>query len=376
MRNLSMAGIYLHIPFCKKACHYCNFHFSTSLGRKDEMLEAILRELDLRQDYLQGAALESIYFGGGTPSLLSAAELERFFEHIYRQHRVLPGAEITLEANPDDLSKETLQALRQTPVNRLSIGVQSFFDADLSFMNRAHGAAQAIHCLEDALSAGFQDLSVDLIYGAPTTSDAHWAYNIQTLLDFGVPHISAYCLTVEERTALWHFVQKGKAPAIDEEQAARQFEYLIHALAAAGYEHYEISNFAQPGRYARHNTSYWLGTPYLGVGPSAHSFNGSSRQWNIANNAAYLRLLGQEGETWYESETLSPEQRYRELVMTGLRTMWGFDPKTVEPIYRERFLQLAQPLLEKGLLRHTNDGHYTISPSGKLLADWITVELL
>lgn len=375
-----MPGIYLHIPFCKQACHYCNFHFSTSLRHKEEMVAAIVRELELQREYLPGETLSSVYFGGGTPSLLGGDDLERIFSAIDRFWTIAPDAEITLEANPDDLSEEKLAMLRQTPVNRLSIGIQSFSEEDLRFMNRAHTSTEARQCLDRALAAGFEQLTVDLIYGSPTTSDAQWEENIRILLDYEIPHLSCYALTVEPRTALAHFVEKGKVAPVDEEQAARQFEILIDRLTAAGYEHYEISNFARPDRYARHNSSYWLGEPYLGVGPSAHSYNGRGRQWNVANNAKYLRAIqsaeniaSQEG-TLFEKEMLTPAQRYDEYVLTRLRTRWGCRLEDLEEPYRLHFLEKVQPWLENGSVR-LRSGVFTLTRPGKLLADRIAMEL-
>jgi len=341
------------------------------------MVEAILHELELQRDYLGGAELSSIYFGGGTPSLLDLPELERIFEKINALYRVAGDAEITLEANPDDLTKEKLHDLRHyTPVNRLSIGIQSFFDDDLRWMNRAHTAAHARHCLRDAAAAGFHDLTIDLIYGAPTTSDAQWAENVRIALEEGIPHLSCYCLTVEEGTALAHFVREGKSPTVDDEKAARQFEYLQDTLAARGYEHYEISNFALPGRYARHNSSYWRGAPYLGVGPSAHSFDGNSRQWNVANNAKYLRAL-EAGEVPYEREVLTPAQRYNEYVMTGLRTIWGCELRHIEDIettFAAYFKAEIEPFLRDGAVEQ-NGKNYRLTRAGKLLADRIAAAL-
>jgi oxygen-independent coproporphyrinogen-3 oxidase len=360
-----MPGIYLHIPFCKQACYYCNFHFSTSLGQKEGLLNALLWELDL---------------GGGTPSLLEAAELDRLFEHIYRLYRVTPDAEVTLEANPDDLTEAKIAALRQTPVNRLSIGIQSFSDADLQFMNRAHNSGEAQRCIEMALNAGFHDLSLDLIYGTPGMSDQQWVYNIETVLGFDVPHLSCYCLTVEPQTALDHFVKKGKARPVDDAQAARQLEYLMQRLAAAGYEHYEISNFAKPGRYSRHNTSYWTGEPYLGIGPSAHSFNGVSRQWNVANNARYIRALEPESPDWealFELETLTPEQRYNEYVMTSLRTQWGCDLARIRGIgagFEAYFLSEVSPFLEDGSVWRSGEVFF-LTQKGKFVGDYVASEL-
>jgi putative oxygen-independent coproporphyrinogen III oxidase len=371
-----MAGLYLHIPFCKQACHYCNFHFSTSMRQKDAMLAAILVELERRKDYLGGEPVETIYFGGGTPSLLTNAELDAIIEKIYRLYPVAEAPEITLEANPDDLHLDKIKALRQSPVNRLSIGVQSFSDEDLKFMNRAHSASEALACIENAQDAGFENLTVDLIYGSPTTSDTQWEQNIGTVLEFKIPHISCYCLTVEPKTALAHFIKNGKAQAVDDEQGARQFETLMERLEEAGYEHYEISNFAKPGNYSRHNTSYWQGKKYLGIGPSAHSFDGVSRQWNVANNARYIRAV-KEGKLDFEKEELTPEQRYNEYVMTALRTIWGCDlnkVREIQPTYEKYFLENAAPfIVEKALTRKGR--FFYLTKRGKLMADHIASEL-
>lgn len=369
--------LYLHIPFCKQACHYCNFHFSTSLRQKDDLVQALLLELELQRDYLGGAELTTVYFGGGTPSHLAVSDLALIFDKITAVFRIAPGAEITLEANPDDLSAEYLTELRRrTPVNRLSIGIQSFSDADLRWMNRAHSAVDAIACLRDARTAGFDNLTVDLIYGAPTTSDEQWRENLRILIEEDVAHLSCYCLTVEEGTALGHFVAKGKAPPVDEDRAARQFDILLETTAAAGYEHYEISNFARPGHYSRHNTSYWLGEPYLGIGPSAHSFNGVSRQWNVSNNARYIRSL-EAGELPFEIEYLNPVQRYNELVMTGLRTQWGVNRVHLEALdagFGVYFEKTALPFLTAGTLVREGDV-YRLTQEGKFLADGIAAAL-
>lgn len=372
-----MPGLYLHIPFCKQACHYCNFHFSTSLRNRDEMLPALLKELDLQRDYLGGEELTSVYFGGGTPSLLTMSELEAIFNKIILLHRVAPDAEITLEANPDDMTREKLRDLKNyTPVNRLSIGIQSFAGEDLRWMNRAHSAAHAFACLNDARAVGFSDLTIDLIYGAPTTPDSQWAENLRIAFDAGIPHLSCYCLTVEEGTALGTFVRRGQQPPVDEEKAARQFEYLMTAAAEHGYEHYEISNFALPGRYARHNSSYWSGEPYLGIGPSAHSFKGQSRQWNVANNALYIRALA-DNHIPFEIEYLTPGQRYNECVMTALRTMWGVDLGKIRKLgedFSAHFLREVQQYLTDGTMENTGE-NYRLSRSGKLLADGIAAGL-
>ncbi len=372
-----MPGVYIHIPYCRKACHYCNFHFSTTLRSKPEMVAGILTELELQQDFLKGVPLSSVYLGGGTPSLLDISELVQIFDRISGLHQLETNAEITLEANPDDLTPEKLRELHDyTPVNRLSIGVQSFSDADLQWMNRAHNARHARACLEDALKTGFSDLTIDLIYGAPATSDGQWAENLQTAFEYGIPHLSCYCLTIEEGTALHHFVGEGKQPPVDEEKAARQFEYLQRVTEQAGYEHYEISNFALPGRYARHNSSYWLGEPYLGIGPAAHSFDGENRQWNIANNTLYIKSL-KDKVIPFEREMLSVAQRYNEYVMTSMRTTWGTDERKIEADYGEFATRFKQ-----GVQRYVLSGHveedrriYRLSRTGKLLADRIASDL-
>ncbi len=370
-----MSGLYLHIPFCKQACHYCNFHFSTSLKYKAEMLAAILRELELQKGYLEAAPLRSIYFGGGTPSLLEVDEIKVIFEKIFALYSVDENAEITLEANPDDLTKAKLAALSQTPINRLSIGIQSFSDTDLQYMNRAHNAQEAQQCIALAQDHGFHNLTVDLIYGTPTMDTTQWAYNIQQLLDLQIPHISCYCLTVEPQTALAHFVKTGKSKPVDDLRAEEQFLYLIDRLESEGYEHYEISNFAQAGHYAVHNSNYWLGETYLGIGPSAHSFNKTSRQWNIAHNSQYIKALSTpQSKDWYEKEALDADQRYNEYVMTRLRTHWGVVLADLSPKYRTHFLKEIEPYLQNEKVR-VEGNIYRLTKSGRLLADRIASDV-
>ena len=340
------------------------------------MITAILRELELQKNYLKGKKIETIYFGGGTPSLLDRGDLEAIFKKIFDLHPISENPEITLEANPDDLSLEKLQLLRDTPVNRLSIGIQSFSEEDLKYMNRAHSAEESNVCIDQALKMGFNNLTVDLIYGSPTTSDAQWEENMRRVFNYGIQHLSCYNLTVEPGTALDHFVKNKKAKAVDEEQSARQFEMLIETSEGAGYIHYEISNFAKEGWYSRHNSSYWQGKPYLGIGPSAHSFDGSSRQWNIANNAKYIKAL-EENRLSFEKETLTPEQQYNEYILTGLRTIWGCDIRKVESfgtVYKNHFLTLVSNYKVKKQIIEKN-GIYTLTKNGKLLADRIAMEL-
>lgn len=345
---------------------------------KEQVIDAMLLELEMRKDYLPKEPLSSIYFGGGTPSLLDADDLQRFFEKINTLFQLQPYAEITLEANPDDLTNEKLKMLADSPVNRLSIGVQSFFEEDLVFMNRAHNAREAQQCLEQALRLGFHDITIDLIYGAPTTSDAMWEENLRIAFDYNIPHLSSYALTVEEKTALHHFVKTGKVAALEEEKAARQFEYLMAATTSVGYIHYEISNFALPGRFARHNTSYWQGAPYLGIGPAAHSFNGMVRRWNVANNALYVKALEADTkDAYYEIEQLSAADRYNEYVMTGLRTIWGVDLghiAAMDETFATHFQKHVQSFIEEKKM--IQEGKvYRLSSTGRLLADGIAAEL-
>ena len=368
-----MAGIYIHIPFCKQACHYCNFHFSTSLNLKEHLLQALVKELQLQKDYLNNQPIQTIYLGGGTPSLLNAKELNQLFDQINQIHPVSSDAEITLEANPDDLTTAKFQELQLTPVNRLSIGIQSFHDQDLQFMNRAHNAKEALRCIHVARDFGFDDLTIDLIYGTPTMDFQGWQENLEKAIQQKISHLSCYCLTVEPKTALDHFVQKGTAPAVDEEKASAQFEYLMQRTQSAGYEHYEISNFALPGHYAQHNSSYWKATPYLGIGPSAHSFNGHSRQWNISDNPKYIKAIQAE-VTWYEVEILTPEEQYNEYVMTGLRTKWGCSLEKILPEYHPHFLKKMEPMIQSKWVTFLNNT-YVLTNKGKLLADKIAMEL-
>lgn len=371
-----MSGIYIHIPFCKQACHYCNFHFSTSLKYKDEMLNAILKEIALQKDYLQGDTIQTVYFGGGTPSLLSSNEILSVLDEIQRFYHIDADAEITLEANPDDLTISKINALRQTPINRFSIGVQSFHEADLKFMNRAHNDAEALNCIKNAQNAGFDNLTIDLIYGTPTMNDDLWQANLDIAFGLNIPHISSYALTVEPNTALDHFVKKGKVQPVDDEQAARQFLMLMENMERQGFDHYEISNFAKPNHYAVHNSNYWKGKSYLGLGPSAHSFNGHSRQWNIAHNMQYIKSI-QKNEVPFEIEQLSLSDQYNEYIMTGLRTIWGVDIEKIQTFgesYKNLFLSKIPTFIQNGLAQQ-NDNQYALTKMGRLQADGIASEL-
>ena len=371
-----MAGIYIHIPFCKQACHYCDFHFSTSLNRKEEMLAAIHKELLLRKEEIAEEPIETIYFGGGTPSILKVEEINALIDTVYQYYTVVESPEVTLEANPDDLDAVTLNTLAQSKVNRLSIGIQSFYEEDLKMMNRAHNAQEAIQCLEHATKY-FDNISIDLIYGIPNMTPERWLSNVERIIALGIPHISCYALTVEERTALHKLIQKGSIPNPKEEVAHEHFMLLIARLKEEGYLHYELSNFAKPGYFSKNNSAYWLGKKYIGVGPSAHSFDGVHRSWNMANNIKYIKAIEQ-GDLPAEKEELSLTDRYNEYVMTGLRTMWGVDLKRIEEEYGLNYLQYlvggSKPFIEKGLMECVND-ILTITDQGKFLSDGIASDL-
>ena len=378
-----MPGIYIHIPFCRQACHYCNFHFSVSQKRRPEFVQALKKEISLQKDFLKTGnkgkvLLDTLYFGGGTPSLLQISELNEILSELFKFYELSPDTEVTLEANPDDLSAEKLAVLRDTPVNRLSIGIQSFYEADLKYMNRSHNAEQAEKVLHDAKKAGFKNITADLIYGTPGMSDKQWIENIMKLITRDIPHISAYSLTVEKKTALEVFIRKGKAAPVDEEQSARQFEILCEITTKYGYEHYEISNFGKPGFFSRHNLSYWSGVPYLGLGPSAHSYSDGLRRWNVANTCAYIDKLQNGQLPPFEQEHLDKDQQYNEYVMTALRTMWGVEKKLVKNRFGEdyfnRMKQSAGKHLNSGMLEETQS-HLKITQKGRFFADGIASDL-
>lgn len=372
-----MAGIYLHIPFCKQACYYCNFHFSTSLKNKEAMVHSILTELELRADYLDNQKIESIYFGGGTPSLLTNQEIEQILDKVDELFEVSDSAEITLEANPDDLSKERLESLAETRVNRLSIGIQSFFEEDLTYMNRAHSAQEAVDCLKVATDL-FDNITIDLIYGIPNMSDERWRMNLKMAFSFNISHISSYALTVEEKTALDVLIKKGKLQNVDEALALEHFKILVNEAQKAGMVHYEVSNFGKENYFSKHNTSYWLGKSYLGVGPSAHSFNRDSRSWNIANNSKYIKAI-ERGELPLEVEELSIEDQFNEAVMIGLRTIWGVDLTRIKSQFSsELYEQLqynCQKFIENDLLEISERRHLKATEKGKFLIDGIASDL-
>lgn len=325
-----MSGIYIHIPFCRKACHYCDFHFSTSLERKEEIVAAIIREIELRKSTDFPKLIQTIYFGGGTPSLLSYEELMRIFDALQHSADLAIGAEITLEANPDDLTNQKLRELRQTPINRFSIGIQSFFEEDLKLMNRAHYATEGEYSVKASQDAGFDNLTIDLIYAIPRLTNDRWRINLDSAIALNVPHISAYCMTIEEKTVFGKWEKTGKLQPTEDKIAHEHYQFLVKALSESGFEHYEVSNFGKPNRHSQHNTSYWKGLPYVGLGPSAHSFDGiNKRSWNINNNAVYTREI-QQNKLPAEFEILSQKDFYNEKIMTGLRTAMGIQPEEIE----------------------------------------------
>lgn len=371
-----MSGIYIHIPFCKQKCTYCDFHFSTTFqSYRHRMIESLQTEIQLRRDYLPTHNLKSIYFGGGTPSILHVDELAVLLNRIQTYFTLDYGIEITLEANPDDISTSKLLEWKSLGINRLSIGLQSFKPADLQWMNRAHTAEESLNCVLLAKQNGFENISVDLMYGLPGLSHEDWKQHIQTVIDFGVQHVSAYCLTIEERTKLHKMVAGLELIPSDEDEQSEQFLLLTTFLSKAGFHHYEISNFGFPGFEAVHNTNYWKGEHYLGIGPSAHSFNGSSRRWNIANNQQYMQHVGM-NETWYEEEKLSAKDQFNELILTGLRTTYGVNLEQLNflHILPEIFKTTTNTFKENGWLFIEN-GHMKLTTEGKLKADYIASAL-
>ena len=371
-----MAGIYIHIPFCKQACFYCDFHFSTSLKKKDELIACLIKEIEIRKDEFQNRIIETIYFGGGTPSLLTTQEIHSIIDAVYANHTVIEKPEITLEANPDDLLEEKIIELSKSPINRLSIGIQSFFEKDLKLMNRAHNSKEAKKCLEIATQY-FSNISLDLIYGIPDCTHQEWKENIQTALSFEIPHISSYALTVEPKTALDSFIKKGIIKNVDDEKAEEQFNILIDELQKANFVHYETSNFGKQGFFSKNNSSYWLGKPYLGIGPSAHSFDGETRSWNVRNNSKYINTI-QQNKLPIEREILSKKDRYNEYIMTGLRTIWGVSLAKINTDFGEKYVEYlenqSKKFIEQELLYIENQILLT-TKKGKFLSDGIASDL-
>lgn len=377
-----MSGIYIHIPFCKQACHYCNFHFSTSLRQKDELIIALVKEINLTP-YIGGImqpkaeVIETIYFGGGTPSILSTDDLKLIFEALNNKFVIAADAEITLEANPDDINKEKLLEWKSVGINRLSVGIQSFLEEELIWMNRTHTANESLLCIDQIKAAGFTNFSIDLIYGSPLLSDNDWKRNVEVIIEKNIPHISCYALTVEPKTALKKMIALQKKEDVDNDKQARQFLLLMNWMEKAGYEHYEISNFAKPEMRSRHNSSYWQQKYYYGFGPSAHSYNGTKRKWNIANNALYIAAL-QKNTIPFEEENLTPVQQLNEYIMTAIRTIEGIDLEYVRLQYGENFAEQVITLSDKYIsskkLKIEND-KLVLTKEGKLFADGIAGDL-
>ena len=367
-----MAGIYVHIPFCKKRCTYCDFHFSTTFSTyREKLIQAICLELSLRSSELMNVPIHSLYFGGGTPSLLTAEELQSIVHSVRLNYQLLEHAEITFEVNPEDANVDNLKAWKEVGINRLSIGLQSFQASDLSWMNRSHSTDEGEMAVRMAQEQGFDNISIDLIYGLPDLSNEQWLHHLERALQLNVQHISAYCLTIESKTALEHFVNNGKLKRPTEDQQGEQFDLLVRTLKQAGFEQYEISNFAKDQKYARHNSSYWNFTTYVGVGPSAHSFNGNQRRWNIANNSKYYQQVGKDDD-WFEEETLSPTEKWNEFFLTGLRTKWGVLNENIEDLggMTADEHKLLTTYVETGFIFEEED-RLVLTEKGKLQADGI-----
>jgi oxygen-independent coproporphyrinogen-3 oxidase len=381
-----LAGIYIHIPFCKQACYYCNFHFSTSLSLKNEMVDSLIKEIEIRSKSPENEiailsskdeTIETIYFGGGTPSLLSAFEIKKILASVKKKYKINTIPEITLEANPDDITIEKLTAWKKTGINRLSIGIQSFIERDLKWMNRAHNAKQALDCVHLAKESGFRNFSIDLIFGIPDLTNEEWKGNVQKAIDLAAPHIACYALTVEPETALQKMIFLKKKKNIDNDVQAEQYDILMKMLHSAGYEHYEISNFSKPGFRSRHNSGYWQGKKYIGIGPSAHSYNGKMRMWNKANNSLYIQSI-QKNMIPYEKEILSENQQLEEYIMTSLRTTEGIDLQFIEDHFssedRMRIETMLRNEVAKTKIIISGEKIY-LTDEGKLFADAIAVKL-
>lgn len=371
-----LAGIYIHIPYCKIKCHYCDFHFSTNQSKTNEMVDSLVKELNIQKDYLSGEKIETIYFGGGTPSILTKIQLEKIIEAVFLNFEVIPDFELTFECNPDDLSNEYLSILKKLKVNRLSIGIQSFDENHLKTLNRAHNSKEAENAIYLAKENGFTNLTIDLIYGLPNTDNDYWRKQVQKAISFNVPHISSYCLTYEDKTVFGNWLKKKKIIPLSDEASLDQFKILKEELDLAGYEHYEISNFAKENFISKHNSSYWLGKKYLGIGPSAHSFNGTKRQWNIANNQLYINYI-QNDLKQFQDEELSENDQFNEYIMTRLRTKWGIEINYLKKNFPLNFNQI-QPVLnifeeKKQIIKSAT--HYYISDSGKFIVDKLTSDL-
>ncbi|MDZ4665811.1 MAG: radical SAM family heme chaperone HemW [Bacteroidota bacterium] len=377
IKNLNftpLAGIYLHIPFCKQACTYCDFHFSVNMAAKSDLVKAILLEIDQRKEYLEGEEIETIYFGGGTPSVLNEDELNSILQKINKEFKAVKNAEITLECNPDDINEEKLEQLKNSGINRLSIGLQSFNEEELKWMNRAHSATESFNCVKLAQDKGFENITIDLIYGSKFQSRESWKKTLQSALNLNVQHISAYNLTIESKTKLGVDHKKGTEPGVSEDLSSEQFKTMIELLQKNDFVHYEISNFGKENYFSKHNSNYWKGAKYLGLGPSAHSFNTESRQWNVSSNSVYIQKVNV-NEVYSEKEALSPQEHYNEYILTRLRTIWGCDTKEIE----QRFGKEVLVSFESTVKKHqkyfdSKDGIITLNTEGKLRADFLASE--
>lgn len=372
-----MPGIYIHIPFCKRKCYYCNFYSSVNLRNKEKLVSALLNEIKNRKAYLEEGEIDTIYLGGGTPSLLTIKELDSIFNQINKYFSIIDSPEITLEGNPDDLTIEKLKQLRLTSINRLSIGVQSFFDDDLEYLNRIHNAGDAKQCIQNAQEAGLDNLTIDLIYGIPTLTNQKWQENLNIFISYNIPHLSAYSLTVEKKTPLEKFIRTGKMQEPDDRQSLQHYKTLSETLQTNKFLQYEISNFARPGFISRHNSSYWKGEYYLGIGPSAHSYNGEFRQWNISNIGGYISKI-ESGENIFEREILTTDQKFNEYIMTSLRTMWGCDVSFINETFGEQYfnhlLGESQQFIDSGLITFEKNT-ILLTGKGKLFADRLASDL-
>ena len=373
-----MSGIYIHIPFCKQACNYCDFHFSTSLKLKSSLIDSVLAEIDLRFSYLENKNIETIYFGGGTPSLLSEKELFLILEKLYKNYKISSNAEITLEANPDDLSIEKLKELKRLEINRLSIGLQSFNNEELIWMNRAHTATESEESVKRAQDKGFENISIDLIYGSKFSNLTNWKKTLDKAIALDVKHISSYNLTIEDKTKLGHDVKVKKEIAIDDEKSSELFLEMIDRLEKNNFIQYEISNFGKENYFSNHNSNYWKGIEYIGYGPSAHSFNGVSRQWNISNNSLYIKNVTDKNEAYFEKEILSESDQFNEYILTSLRTIWGIDVAILNSKFNSEILNSFNKKIEAYILTDMvtfNNNKYVLTSNGKLFADKIASEL-
>lgn len=373
-----MAGIYIHIPFCKTRCIYCDFYSTTRSDLKERYIHALCRELRIRKDYLEGATIETIYFGGGTPSQLDEEDFRQVFATIEEVYGMEHCKEITLEANPDDLTEEYVTRLHRLPFNRISMGIQTFDDVTLKLLNRRHNAMQAIEAVDRCRRAGFENISIDLIYGLPGETDERWERDLKQAVSLNVEHISAYHLTYEEGTRIYELLQAHRIREVDEESSVRFFSVLIDTLDAAGYEHYEISNFCRPGKYSRHNTSYWKGIPYLGCGPAAHSFNTHTREWNVASLEEYMQGIETDRRK-FETEYRDKTTCYNECIMTCIRTLWGISLKYIEMEFGTEMwkycMDMATPYLESGKLK-IQDNHLCLTREGIFISDGIISDLM